>query len=51
MKDVYGLVLLVSWVAGVVIAKGFWATIAAIVLCPYAWYLSVEKIMQINGWL
>jgi hypothetical protein len=39
-------ILLIAWLAGFVLAKGFWLTL----LCwiPfYAWYLVVEKIMII----
>lgn len=38
----------ILWVAGIVIAKGFWATTFA--LFPgYAWYLSIEFIMRYFG--
>lgn len=51
MSYVYRLITLTSWLMGIVIAKGFWATTAAIIFFPYAWYLTIEKIMQLNGWL
>ncbi len=38
-------VLIFTWIAGVVIAKGFWSTLASIYIPPYAWYLVVEQIM------
>jgi hypothetical protein len=40
---------LFSWIAGVVLAKGFWLTITAI-FCPfYAWYLVIERILIMTG--
>jgi hypothetical protein len=33
------------WVAGVVIAKGFWSTFFALIIPFYAWYLSIEALM------
>lgn len=39
-----------SWLAGIVMAKGFLSTVAAIWIPPYAWYLVVERIMAAAGW-
>ncbi|HMX99906.1 MAG TPA: hypothetical protein PKC44_09055 [Agitococcus sp.] len=40
---------LFSWIAGVVLAKGFWWTLLA-VFCPfYAWYLIVERVLVMTG--
>jgi hypothetical protein len=44
---VYGL----PWIAGIVLASGFWSATAAIFLPPYAWYLVVERGMKMAGWL
>lgn len=41
----------VTWLMGIVIAKGVWSTLCAIWFPPYAWYLVVEHIMQLNGLL
>ncbi|HET8686456.1 MAG TPA: hypothetical protein VFM18_07305 [Methanosarcina sp.] len=41
--------LAVLWVAGIVLAKGFWLTVLAVCFPLYAWYLIVEKIMIIAG--
>lgn len=41
--------ILIMWIAGVVLAKGFLALIA-IFIPFYAWYLVVEKVMIANGW-
>lgn len=46
-----GISVIVSWLAGVALSKGFWSCSIAIVIPPYAWYLVVEKVMLINGWL
>lgn len=44
-KCLSALILISSWIAGVVIAKGFWSTLFAIYIPPYAWYLFVEQAM------
>jgi hypothetical protein len=41
----------VPWLAGIVLAKGFWSTTAAVCIPPYAWYLVVERIMIVSGFL
>ena len=43
---VVGFTLIVTWLAGIVLASGFWSTFFAIILMPYAWYLVVERIVQ-----
>ena len=45
------IIVVVQWLMGIVISKGFWSCLFAIVIPPYAWYLVVEKVMLINGWL
>lgn len=45
----YGFILLVAWIMGIVLAKGFWSTIFSIIIVPYAWYLVVEFWMQLFG--
>jgi len=42
------LILLSSWIGGVVLADG-WETLLAIFFPFYAWYLIVEKLMQTWG--
>jgi len=42
------IVIVVPWLAGLAIAKGFWQTFCAI-FPPYAWYLVVEKVMKAYG--
>lgn len=46
-----GVLALVSWLVGVVLAKGFWSTVFAVTLPPYAWYLVVEKCAMALGWV
>ena len=53
MDEVYlcllSIALVVVWIAGVVVATGFWSTTAAICIPPYAWYLLIERVMQVLG--
>lgn len=52
LVELLGVMLLgVTWIAGAVLAKGFWSTAAAVCLPPYAWYLVVERWMQLAGWI
>lgn len=41
----------IPWVIGVVLAKGFWSTLFAFFIPFWAWYLTAEKWLMINGWL
>ena len=41
----------IPWLAGIVLAKGFFGTFAAVCLPPYAWYLVVEHSMVMIGWI
>jgi hypothetical protein len=34
--------IMLIWIAGVVLAKGFWSTLIALVFPPWALYLTVE---------
>lgn len=42
-----GFVAIVTWLAGIVLAKG-WMKLVAI-FAPYAWYLVVEYLMKMYG--
>jgi hypothetical protein len=44
VTTILGLAFLALWLLGVVLAKGFWSTLAATCLPPYAIYLVAEKI-------
>jgi len=41
---------LVLYIAGIVIAKGFWSTFFAVTTVLWAYYLVIEKIMIYAGW-
>lgn len=45
MKYIFQFILLVGWVAGLVIAKGFWSTFFAFFFAPWGYYLVVEKLL------
>lgn len=39
------------WVAGAVLAKGFWSTLFAVVFFPWGWYLVVEQLFVYTGFI
>jgi uncharacterized membrane protein len=39
------LAFLAAWIAGLVLAKGFWSTAFALFLPPWGWYLIVERML------
>lgn len=43
------MIFMVMWVAGWVLAKGFWSTLFSVIFFPWGWYLVVEKIMIAYG--
>lgn len=45
MDSLIQFILIMAWIAGIVIAKGFWSTFFAIVFMPWGWYLVIEKII------
>ena len=47
MKHVLAFIIFVGYIAGIVLAKGFWLTTAAIFFAPYSLYLVVEKLMML----
>lgn len=49
MRYVASFVLLVAWLAGIVMAAGFWLTALAICFPVYAWYLVVERGLKMMG--
>ncbi len=49
MKELVQLVLLVAWIAGIVIAKGFWSTFFAFFVPLWSWYLVIEHLLITNG--
>jgi len=42
---------LVTWIAGVVLAQGFWSTLISTFFFPWSWYLLIERIMQMTGFI
>jgi hypothetical protein len=38
--------IIVLWIWGIVVAKGFWWTVFAIVFAPYALYLAIVDIFS-----
>jgi len=50
MKWIVELLLVVAWIAGLVLAKGFWSTLACII--PFwSFYLVVERLMIVTGFI
>ena len=50
MKHVAGVLCALAWIAGIVLAAGWWK-LAALFVPFYAWYLFVERLMQVAGLL
>jgi hypothetical protein len=46
MKHLIQFVLIVAWLAGIVLAKGFWSTFFAVIIPLWGYYLVVEKIVE-----
>ena len=51
MRDILKVLLTLIWVAGIVIAKGFWSTFFSIFFPPWSWYLVVERVLTVGGLL
>lgn len=51
MKSVMEVLVGLLWVLGVVVASGFWSTLAAILFPPWGLYLAVEKVATMAGLL
>jgi len=45
MKSLTELVFIIWWIAGIVLAKGFWSTLFAVVIPPWSFYLVVEQLV------
>jgi uncharacterized membrane protein len=46
MNQIIRLVLLFSWIAGIVIAKGFWSTFFAVIFPLWGYYLLAERVVE-----
>jgi len=51
MSALMELLVLMAWIVGIVLAKGFWSTLFAVMLPPWALYLVAERIVIAAGWL
>jgi hypothetical protein len=45
VEHVSGWAFMAAWVAGWVLAKGFWSTLAAVFVPPWGWYLIAERLI------
>lgn len=50
MRHAFDFTVLVLWIVGLVLAKGFWSTAIGIVFPPWALYLVAERVLQVLGW-
>lgn len=50
VNGVITMTLLISWLLGFVLAKGFWSTLAC-TFPFYAWYLVVERVAIMTGFI
>ncbi len=48
MREVTAAIAVLGWLAGGVLAPGWWK-LAAFMFPPYSWYLAVERAMQASG--
>jgi len=46
MRYMVHLLLMFAWLAGIVIAKGFWSTLLALFLPLWAYYLVAERLVE-----
>lgn len=48
-RSIRSFLLSVIWIAGWVLANGFWSTLVAVICPPWGWYLVVEAILIRTG--
>ena len=46
MKHIISFIVMIGWMAGIVLANGFWSTLLALFVPFWAWYLIVEKLIN-----
>ncbi|EQA7786792.1 hypothetical protein ACX818_001386 [Acinetobacter baumannii] len=51
MKHIAQLILLAVWITGIVLAKGFWWTLGAIVFPPISWYIVISEVLKNFGFI
>jgi len=49
MNKLMELFLFCTWIVGIVLAKGFWSTVIAVLIPLWAWYLVAERLLQYYG--
>jgi hypothetical protein len=49
VKYLVELFVVVCWLAGIVLAHGFWSVLLAVLFPPWGWYLLVERGMAMLG--
>lgn len=45
------LLMLILWLAGIVLANGFWSTLSAVCFPLWALYLVMERALSVVGWI
>lgn len=48
-RALLGFITFPMWIAGIVIAKGFWSTFFAVFIPFWSWYLTIEKLLMHFG--
>jgi hypothetical protein len=51
IKAHLAMMFMVFWIGGMVLAKGFWSTLFTLVFFPWAFYLMIERIFQVIGFI
>jgi hypothetical protein len=51
MKYIAEIILIFMWVAGTVLSKGVLSTFFCIVFPPWAWYIFIEKVLIMQGFM
>ena len=49
MLYIFRFFVMIVWIFGLILAKGFWSTFFAIIIPPWAWYLVVEYAVKYFG--
>jgi hypothetical protein len=45
LREFFSLIMVIMWLVGLVIAKGFWSTFFAVIFPLYSWYLVAEHFL------
>lgn len=49
VSSIAGLILVILWMSGIVVVKGFWWTLLTIILPPFGVYFGVELFLKFFG--